>query len=95
MLFGSARSRVVVILGLVLLLAITSVTATFIGTRDHDQDHLVMDVIAYQRQLSQELAFDVLARPEGGTIQPRIDRFQPPIFLSEVSYLTDSSDNSA
>ena len=76
MLFGSARSNVVAILALVLVLAIISVTATFLRTRDHDRDHLVMDVITYQRQLSHQLALDALVQPPDAAIQPTIDQFQ-------------------
>jgi nitrate/nitrite-specific signal transduction histidine kinase len=61
---------------ILLFVAGASAAATFISTKDHSKDHLAMDVISYQRQLTAEISLLVLANTSGRAIERPINEFQ-------------------
>ena len=72
----SARTQVNLILLALLVVASASTAATFLGTKDHDVDHLATDALKHLRQLSNEISLLALVGSQEDAIESAVNTFQ-------------------
>jgi two-component system nitrate/nitrite sensor histidine kinase NarX len=53
-----------------------SALATFLGTKDHDKDHLATDIINHQRELTSRISLLALVGTQNSALEPAIGIFQ-------------------
>jgi len=73
---NGTRAQMSAIIVALLLVAVASAAATFIGTKDHDEDHLALDIIKHQRELTKEISLLALTRSQESDLEPAINAFQ-------------------
>lgn len=66
------RAQVTVVMIVLLVVAGGSALATFLGTRDHDRDHLAINIIAHQRELTSRISLLALVGTQNSALEPAI-----------------------
>ena len=70
------RAQITVVMIVLLFVAGASTLATFLGTRDHNRDHLAINIIAHQRELTSRISLLALVGTQNSALEPAIRIFQ-------------------
>ena len=70
------RAQVTAIMIVLLFVAGGSALATYLGTKDHDEDHLATEIISHQRELTGRISLLALASVQRPALETAIKTFE-------------------